>query len=292
MSLIHPDLHSLVGTAIDYRIRYYFRVTAFDKLAAWHGAEELVRQGSSNVQYLPVIDTERGIVAFAEYIGLSPDPMLDSIDYAHLTELAFFATLHAELLRLHPECTRLSRRDEELLARYCWVLALYEKIYRSGQVHEELHAAKDVHDLLRLASDTVVEDLCQLSWAFYDGFHDLLSRPATLNPHFAGGRDVDGADGDLIIDGCLLEVKATINPRLEKRWLHQLLGYVLLDYEDRYQLNQIGIYYARQTTEIRWDLGDLIHSLSGNESLSIADLRQRFRERFERPRKRLPRRKP
>ena len=57
--------------------------------------------------------------------------------------------------------------------------------------------------------DVAVADLCALSWAFHDRFADLLGRRAAFNPSFAGSRDVGGADADLILDGCLIDIKTT-----------------------------------------------------------------------------------
>ena len=59
----------------------------------------------------------------------------------------------------------------------------------------------------------------------------LAGKPATLHPVFAGARNVGGADGDLIVDGCLWDIKTTTQ-KAQGKWLFQLLGYDLLDNDD------------------------------------------------------------
>ena len=77
-------------------------------------------------------------------------------------------------------------------------------------------------------------------------------RPVALNPTFVGSRYVGGADADLILDRRLIEIKTTTHARLDKSWLLQLLGYVFLDWEDRYRIDGLGILYSRQATFARW----------------------------------------
>jgi len=116
-----------------------------------------------------------------------------------------------------------------------------------------------------------------MSWAFYDGFADLLARPAVLNPTFDGSLDVGGADADLIVDGCLLEVKTTVDPRaLPSKVVYQLLGYVLLDYSNEFVIDSVGFYLARQAILVRWPLGELLTGIVGRR-VSLPRLRREFR---------------
>ena len=84
-----------LGTAFDYRARYYFHVTPSEELVAWRGALQCV-----------IVPPE-----------LATD---------------FFASLDETLARTGPEGQLLEPGDEELLARYCIVLALFEEFERPG----------------------------------------------------------------------------------------------------------------------------------------------------------------
>jgi hypothetical protein len=118
-----------------------------------------------------------------------------------------------------------------------------------------------VEELLAVPERAVIDDPCQLSALCYDRFHDLLTLPHVLNPTFKGSSDVDGADADLIVDGCLIDIKASMNSKINPEWLRQIVGYVLLDYDDTYQITSVGISMARQGMLFTWPLADLLSQL-------------------------------
>ena len=86
-----------------------------------------------------------------------------------------------------------------------------------------------------------------------------------------------GADADLIVDGCLVELKVTSKPLPELWWLRQLLGYVLLDYSDVHQLRAVGLYLGRTGAFLRWDLGDVLKLILGGDHVDLNTLRTRCR---------------
>lgn len=99
------------------------------------------------------------------------------------------------------------------------------------------------------------------------------------NPLFAGSGEIGGADADLIAAGCLIDVKTTVVPKFSKtRLLYQLLGYVLLDYEDAYRIRSVAIYLSRQALLVRWPLQPLVAMLVGGKAPSLSELRGSFRE--------------
>jgi hypothetical protein len=237
--------YMVVGHAVDYRLRYYFAITPYQDLVAWHGAST----------------------------GTTPDELFERLDIAQ----PFFTSLDTELARMNPVRKRLDRPDEELLVRYCYALGLYETVFRSGEIHPGLKAARDTDALLALAPTEAVEDLLRLSYAFFDGHNRLLKLPATLNPTFDGSSDIGGADADFVVGECLLDIKTTINPRLDKLWLYQLLGYLLLDYTDHYGMNAVGVYLTRQARVLRWSLNEILPALGGPNTPEVGELRERFR---------------
>jgi hypothetical protein len=102
-----------------------------------------------------------------------------------------------------------------------------------------------------------------MSWAFYDGFSELLARPAVLNPTFDGSLDVGAADADMIVGRCLLEIKTTIDPRaLPSGIVYQLIGYVLLDYSDEFGIDAVGVYLSRQAILVCWPLEEILSTVA------------------------------
>lgn len=236
---------SLLGHAVDFRLRGYFAPVSFTDIPAT-GAQQL--WGPAAWEFHEEVGTE----------------------------------LDTHALNLGSVGRRLDRDSEEWLARFCLALSLFETVYRSGKTPLEIAALSPesvtAETLLAIPPQVWVDDLCALSWAFYDQHVDLLTKPATLNPNFDGSEDVGGADADLVLDGCLLDVKTTINPQcLHAEWFYQLLGYVLLDHRDRHAIREVGIYFARQAAFVRWPLEELMRTMAGTDVPPLDELRADFK---------------
>ncbi len=243
--------YSLIGMAVDYRLRYYFTITQEDGLVANAGAAKLIRR-------IP--------------------------EYSVQTMQNFFAGLSQALENVQP-CGRMMKDDAEiLLARYCFVLALFETVYRSGLVPEMLFVPDikaTVEDLLGTAQDCWIEDICAISRLFYRTQPHLLTKPFILNPTFTGSTYVGGADADLIVDGCLLEIKTSVQNSLDTAWLRQLVGYALLDYDDKYSIQSVGIYMARHGILLKWPIEEYLRLLAGDDDVSLISLRQELSKAIE-----------
>lgn len=268
-----PVPWSTLGTAIDYRIRYYFAITPYENLIAWRGAQ---RVSDSLIWTAAEWDKETG----EEEAWVGRQASADSPSLPLGTIESFFAEL-GELLQHHdPVRRRLDRPQEEQISRFCVVLALFEEIFRAGvNINSALflgEAKLTVQDLLSITEPHWVDDLCSLSWLFHEHMGNKLANPCILNPTFEGSHDVGGADADLILDGCLIDIKATVNPRVANLWLYQLLGYVLLDYGGQYRIDEVGIYLARQGVLLKWPLQELLNRLSGDLTTSLDELRDDF----------------
>ena len=109
---------------------------------------------------------------------------------------AFFASLNDVLEGLRPVGRRLKPPEEELLARYCTVLALFEEVFRAPIVHSPLFDQEyaTVDALLAIAQPHWVDDLSNLSWRFHDKFSNQLNAEAILNPTFDGSIDKEFVD--------------------------------------------------------------------------------------------------
>ena len=78
-------------------------------------------------------------------------------------------------------------------------------------------------------------------------------------PSFDGSAYVRGADADLIVDGCLYDVKTTMKQREGlPRNLRQLLGYELLDWHGALGLERAGFYFSRLGAWLSWELEELV----------------------------------
>ncbi|MEV0348347.1 hypothetical protein AB0H88_21450 [Nonomuraea sp. NPDC050680] len=84
---------------------------------------------------------------------------------------------------------------------------------------------------------------------------------------FTGSADVGDADADLITGGLLLDVKASTKATAGRKEFYQLIGYVLLDYDDRYRIDSVGLYLSRFGRLITWTVTDYLRLLGCRQSL-------------------------
>ncbi len=273
---IRPDSQlpwSTVGTAIDYRLRFYFRASE-TPLGSTFG--HILLAGGV------VIDADTRVVESGLLAGAGA-AMLVSAEVLKRTLIDdFFSALQQSLVRLSPFRRRLDAPQEKELCRYCFVLALFEEVRRAGlwagSPLLELNPRSKLPDLLKLGSAASIDDLCRMSWAFCDTQQQLIRGDAILNPVFEGSADIGGADADLIVDHRVIEVKTALDPSRIKKdsWPWQLLGYALLDYNEAFGITDIGLYLARQSLLVTWPLDEFAEKLAGS-SVSLPEIRDAFR---------------
>ncbi len=275
-----PHTYAMLGRAIDYRIRYYFPPTPVQDLVAWRGGRR-VMDGERPLEDIDLL-RERDVELFQGEDGAEIVAIRTGLTLPAEAVQEFFDSLETFLSTYSPAGRRLYQEEEELLTKYCIVLSCFEQIARSGPHPNDRVFADNpktsVSELLSIAEDEWTADICAMSWLFHDRCQTLLSSPAILNPIFAGSADVGGADADLIVDGCLIDIKATVNAELSRNWLYQLLGYSLLDYDDEFDIREVGIYFARQGVTLQWSLEGLMEHLRGGPPPPLIELRKRFQE--------------
>lgn len=122
-------------------------------------------------------------------------------------------------------------------------------------------------DLLALAPPAGLDQLARFREVFESALlPQLASRtgPWTLGPTFVGSALIGGADGDLIAAGLLLELKTSSKLSLTVTDMLQVIGYALLDFEDAYRLDTVGLFNARYSHLVTWDLASLLSELAGH----------------------------
>jgi len=270
--------YALIGTALDYRLRLYFDVLPA-KTVAFQGAFSATQFHQFARKEVRGAKDKSIRTAREDKMGRLPGAIGD-----------FFEGLDQTIQEVTPAGRRLKTKDEQELARYCIVLGLWEQVFRAGpMINSPLwvpHPKTTADEMLDLATPQMVRDMCQLSRLFFERCSDLIAIGSKVvqNPTFKGSRMVGGADADFIADHCLWDIKTSIQNRISGDWLYQLLGYVLLDFDDAYQIREVGIYMARQGVRLQWPLQDLLNMLTdtfADEAPSLEErlsvLRQEFR---------------
>jgi hypothetical protein len=184
-----------------------------------------------------------------------------------------------------PHLRTLSREESERLCRYCYVLGLFDQLFRTGPLPNlrilQVDPDASSDELLALAPPACIRDLDELAAAAGEPLAVLAREPVVVSPVFAGSQSVGGADGDLIAGTCLVDFKAIKEPKLEARMIRQLVAYALLDYDDDYHLEEVAVYMARQARLLRISLEDVI-ALMSLSPIPLQDLRNDLRQALAR----------
>ncbi len=224
-----------VGVAFDYRVRFFFSAREGDHRVAREGATQLVGYWTSQLGVHPAfLDVERRLSE------------LRRAETSARGDLAF-------------------ERD---LGALCYVLALYEQVFRMGGPDERhplvrMGPLADLDEILNLVPDPALDDLIDLARHLAVTQTSLLASSITANPGFTGSVYLGGADADLIAGRRLLDVKVTTGSTIERVSLWQVLGYALSDLDDVYGIEEVGLYYARHGVQVVWPVGDLLALMAG-----------------------------
>ncbi|GGV20001.1 hypothetical protein GCM10010260_70060 [Streptomyces filipinensis] len=172
------------------------------------------------------------------------------------------------LARLQAHLEGAHRLGEEELTRLCHVAGFYEALYRNGVFsrRRNLLALADEHTMLDHLTAAVpayvLEDIAEqmeLAEQPFAGFRRLPAEQRVCGPVFAGSGDLGGADADFIVGGLLIDCKATTRPHtIHRSAVQQLAGYLLLDYDDAYGVDRVGLYLSRQGALITWSVGEFL----------------------------------
>ncbi|MFI9588174.1 hypothetical protein ACIHCQ_41790 [Streptomyces sp. NPDC052236] len=180
------------------------------------------------------------------------------------------------------------------LARVCWLLDMFEDVYRSGTIHESMHQVfrprvPTVERMRAAASEAVVDELTRL--ARQTEIHGALAEIRRLAGDPPEGRPLGiagpvfvnhWADGDLLIPGptgsTLIDVKTVVKTDRQDRsvrWLWQLIAYAWLDIADRYRIRHVALYLARHGVLVTWSLDSLTSTLlrGGDQNEARAEFR-------------------
>ncbi len=236
---------SSVGVAFDYRVRFFYPPRDGDHRGAHRGAERL-NEAWGNVG-LPH--------AFEE-----------------LEE-------RVAALREEEPSRRGETEFEQELGALCLVLALYEEVFRmGGAVHsplDDLGPLVELQDVLTLATPTMRADLAALAGTLTATQDVLLESEIVANPTFAASAFVGGADADLIAGHRLIDVKTVTASQIERLDLWQILGYVLLDTNQQYRVDEVGLYFSRHGVQVVWTVEGLLLLMAG-QRVSVDEARHDF----------------
>mgnify|MGYP000862744812 CR=1 FL=1 len=177
------------------------------------------------------------------------------------------------------EAEQLTRDGDDVDQDYASIVfAWCESIYRAGgrairsSLGERLSAARNVDEVYDSIQPLMLEDIARLHIVNQRQIKHwrLRMRHGAFfisNPSFSGDFLVGGADGDWFIDDTLFDCKVVdkISAPWVRKVLMQLLGYLVLDLDNDYQAQRIGIWLPRQAMVKTW----AIEEIFGNDAGTI-----------------------
>lgn len=250
-----------LGMATDYRIRFNYPEMDLDRTQALQAGlllDQFVNTGT------PL-----------------PDPTQDIYEVVpgHILH-GFFSELEKFLPLARPDHGVLNPSDEATLCRYCYIMAMMEEGLRSGIIHAGLMwKPKDVAEFISKSPEWILDDIAAQNALYREVMAEFLTQPAILNPTFQGSDDVGGADADLIVGGCLIELKSS-RRNLASKDIYQAIGYCLLDYEDKYGINAVSVYRSRYGINHCWEIDDFL-TRAMQQPEGLPDVRDKLRQALQ-----------
>jgi hypothetical protein len=251
---------SLIGTAIDYRLRFLFEILPVTQLQAFQSA-----------QWTHSSDNDS---ALAELVPFKYGPGGRIGVSMPKVSAELFLALREFQPRVRPARRNLSRDDEAWLCRYCAALALIDtkvigKHRNDAGPLRGLRRGAALDDLFALVPRAAILDICYLSRRFQSGTgRAWLARSVSFDPHVWVGNI--GASPDVLVGDCLLDLKTSIRPRLDRTWLDQLLLYTLV-VGDRKRINHLGFHLLRQDRTVAWPTDEFLAQAAGRSEVDIID---------------------
>ena len=245
-----------VGTAADWLLRFMLHPRPSLALAA-RGAALCGRRSG-------IIEA---LIEIAESIGYAPETALD-------VSTTDFTGPSAG-----------NDADATQVASACWAFALLTEMYRNpaaamlGPLERLRGHRASASKLLELASPTALGQLAAFREVFASALlPQLAHRPGqwVLGAEFTGSALIK-ADADVIAAGLLLDLKTDSKLSLGVRTIFQVIGYTLLDFDDAYQLTEVGTFSARYAYLATWDIGTLFDELTADQ-VSPPSVRREFRQ--------------
>lgn len=111
-----------------------------------------------------------------------------------------------------------------------------------------------------------IEEQMELAERPFTPLRQLPDHQRICGPVFASSADMGGAD--FIVGGLLIDSKTTTHPHTIRRSaVQQLAGYLLLDYDDVYGIDRVGLYFSRQGALITWNVPEFLNALGARVPL-------------------------
>lgn len=188
----------------------------------------------------------------------------------------FFASTEEAVQRFIPG----DLASEREFARYAYVLGLFTEVaqnrrYLQGPLFTS-YTHESVAALLNIPNTEQIEDLASLGTLAASHLRLQADQEYQPYPALAGMRDLGSLERPLLVGRQLMLINTTTQPAIDARWLRQLLGEALLDYQDKMGIETLGCYMSRQGVMLSWPIARFVTSITGDDATDVRALRREF----------------
>jgi len=256
-----------LGTAFDYMLRFGLIAREYAK-----GSNIIAQKGLTRLLHSEIFKDSKGNIIYRDniicrikgeiVIGKQPLSIHRAYVVDNAVNNAFTERYVNSLLILHQLKPSATLSEEE--AKAAFSLSNFDKFYRDILTHSD--------DALDIPTTEQIRELQALykiiPWNDFKPTNDII-----LNPCFnKGSRLVYGADCDLIIDNCIVEIKTVQTKSVSIRDLRQLCGYYILAKEfgvSNYssKVDSIAVYHSRSGILSKYLVKDVLNPKHEKEFL-------------------------
>lgn len=228
---------SVMGTAFDYMLRF-----TLEKLLSFAVTDPWIAQRA-----LASLSSESGLSWTSAGKGIQPK-----------LEIAAFMAGMVASARIEHERFMSTGRVTSSLLESALQLARCDVYYRIGRLGENFWERPDKEEVAELRALVTAIDYQRLS----------ATEVCLLNPRFGRGSTIlGGADADLLLDDCLIDVKTTERLQVRAEDWRQLLGYAALNEHfpiggrEARPIRSLGIYFSRYGYLAKWPIRHIVDPL-------------------------------
>lgn len=219
--------YSLIGTAFDYFLRFYIKS---------HNPQSIIKKWVAElaIERLELIknkENQNNLNDFIDYLKIILNSSKKEYNYFIKNKII---------------------RKELFMS--CLLLAQIDPIYRAGIIDKNIGNVdpRDIEDLKNLSSLIKLENF-------------KSETQCLLNPTFGKASNIiGGADADLIIDNCIIEIKITKYLKLDRNFINQLIGYYYLsliggiDNSKSNKIEKVAVYFSRHGKLFTYNISEII----------------------------------
>jgi len=185
-----------------------------------------------------------------------------------------------QAFRQHNMSSVQDRNAEDEIIRLCAVLYRYHNNFtrEPEPEHPSGPSYSECVEAMTSVPTPVIEDIYRLAQRFEERYPTRNTMHAAFWVQLPNNHGIFSLQADAIIDHMLIDVKTRRSNTVSRHDLRQIITYALLDWDDNYGIQSVGIYLSRLGLTVSWGLDELTE----RAGFSFSEMRQHVKDMLER----------